>query len=213
MAEDRHDAPETLALGTEVEANFVSPLTALRGALEILRDYPDLAEPERKQFVGMALDQCGRLETAVRRLATSVYDAAKRPGAAPQAPNADSASADAARIEFNAKLDLAEVDLSELVFDSSETVNRFYDLLDRRVAATGRKWHFIVNYQNCAIWPEAWVAFAHRSKKAHAAYAEATMRYASPEDPHSRVADASDPDFVSSRAAAILRIAEIKGAP
>lgn len=208
MVEDRTETPDTLALSTEVEEHFVSPLTALRGALEILHDYPDLAAAERAQFVDMALDQCGRLETSVRRLATSVYDAARRPEAQPDATS----GAASERLRFDVALDLAEIDLSGLIFDSSEAVNRFYDRLDRDVIATGRKWHFIVNYEDCAIWPEAWVAFAHRTKKAQAAYAEATVRYASPDDPHSRVADPADPDFVVSRDAAVQRIAEIRAA-
>ena len=35
---DRQSTLSTLALSTKVEEDFVSPLTSLRGALEILRD-------------------------------------------------------------------------------------------------------------------------------------------------------------------------------
>lgn len=215
MTQDRPALPETLALSTEVEEDFVSPLTAMRGALEILRDHPDLTPDERRQFVEMALDRCGHLEAAVRRLATTVYAAASRVEADPPdaAPFGSEASAeDLARIRFDAEHDLAEVDLSGFVFDGSGAVNAFYDLLDRQVARTGRTWHFIVNYQGCAIWPEAWVAFAHRAKRVQATYADATVRYASADDAHSRTADAADPDFVTSREAAIARIAEIRAA-
>ena len=58
MAEERPSPSPTLALSTAVEEDFVSPLTSLRGALEILRDYPDLAEVERSQFVSLALEGC-----------------------------------------------------------------------------------------------------------------------------------------------------------
>lgn len=215
MAQDRPAQPETLALSTEVEEDFVSPLTAMRGALEILRDHSDLTLDERRHFVDMALDRCSHLEAAVRRLATTVYAAANRTEAdTPDAASAvsEASDEDLARIRFNAEHDLAEVDLSGFVFDGSGAVNAFYDLLDRQVAATGRTWHFIVNYQDCAIWPEAWVAFAHRAKRVQATYADATVRYAGANDAHSRTADASDPNFVTSRAEAIARIAEIRAA-
>jgi len=212
MAPDRPVPPDTLALNTEIEEDFVSPLTAMRGALEILRDYPDLGADERRQFVDMALDRCGRLEAAVRRLATTVYAAANRAEGGPTDASSAGAAEDLARIYFNAEHDLVEIDFSGIVFDGSNAVNAFYDLLDRQVAATGRRWHFIINYENCAIWPEAWVTFAHRAKRAQAAYADATVRYADPDDAHSRTADAADPNFVGSRAAAIARIAEIRAA-
>jgi len=212
MVEDRPTPPVTLALSTEVEEGFVSPLTAMRGALEILRDHPDLPADERRHFVDMALDRCGHLEAAVRRLATTVYAAANRVEAEAQPAAPAGTAEDLARVHFNAEDDLMEIDLSGIVFDGSDAVNAFYDLLDRQVAATGRRWHCIVNYQNCAIWPEAWVAFAHRAKRAQVTYADATVRYASADDAHSRTADAADPNFVTSRAAAIARIAEIRTA-
>ena len=45
---------------------------------------------------------------------------------------------------------------------------------------TGRKWHLLVNFRDCRVWPEAWVAFAHRGKKAAVNYAIDTVRYAAP---------------------------------
>jgi hypothetical protein len=44
-----------LALETKLEQEFVSPLTAVRGALEILRDFLDLPPNERARFIATAL--------------------------------------------------------------------------------------------------------------------------------------------------------------
>ena len=68
MENNQGDAISTVALNTKVEADFVGPLTAVRGALEILRDYPDLGEVERGRFVSTALRSCQQLERAVHDL-------------------------------------------------------------------------------------------------------------------------------------------------
>jgi hypothetical protein len=44
MFEDQQASISTLTLSTKVEEEFVSPLTAIRGALEILRDFPALEQ-------------------------------------------------------------------------------------------------------------------------------------------------------------------------
>ena len=63
------DTSVTLALNTKLEKDFVAPLTAVRGALEILRDFPDLDARERQQFVETALESCSRLTVGINDLA------------------------------------------------------------------------------------------------------------------------------------------------
>ena len=225
MFEDQQASISTLALSTKVEEEFVSPLTAIRGALEILRDFPDLAAAERHQFVETALRGCAKLENGVKKLAETVYDAGQ---SSTSKPSQDSASADALaapnatattghgdRIRLLEDLGTVEIDLSDLRFRDSGEVNAFYDLVDSRVERTRRKWFFIVNYTGCAIWPEAWVAFAHRAKKVNATYSNGTARFRSTQTIDGVDTDRADParpepDYFNSRDAALAHIHELR---
>jgi len=69
------------------------------------------------------------------------------------------------RITFLPDLEVMEVDFSDITLESSAQVHEVYDLLDARILATRRKWFFLVNYRDCHIYPEAWIAFANRGKK------------------------------------------------
>ncbi len=51
-----------------LEDDFVTPLTTIRGLLEILRDCPDLPQAERRRFIDMALTDCARLDRGIERL-------------------------------------------------------------------------------------------------------------------------------------------------
>ena len=73
---------------------------------------------------------------------------------------------------------LIEIDFSDLESRNSGLVNAFYDELDALVEASGQRWFFLVNYRQCTVWPEAWVAYAHRGKKISVSYALGTARYA-----------------------------------
>ena len=216
MNEDRSSADTTLALSTKVEEDFISPLTSIRGSLEILRDFPNLALAERQRFVETALRGCARLEEGVSDLAKSVYAAserAKQPESetATQEPGADYTS----RIEVLEDRGVIEVDFSDFVFNSTERVNAFYDAIDRTVQASGRSWYFVINYHNCSIWPEAWVAFAHRGKRLKVGISLGTVRYEE-QDPCDATrselpgASSQDSDLFSSREAALARIEEMK---
>lgn len=214
MAADGPAPGSSLALNTTVERDFVSPLTAVRGALEILRDYPDLADAERRQFVETALSACARLERGIAHLAETVYAAGEEgPPAGDNVAAAEQAAGDAGRVRFDADENVAEVSLAGLRFSNSAEVNAFYDRLERRVEISGRKWYFLIDYSGLSIWPEAWVAFAHRAKKVHATCALATVRFAEPrQDGAGAASDGSDPDYLESREAARARIEALKQA-
>ncbi|HMB77198.1 MAG TPA: hypothetical protein VKN76_12415, partial [Kiloniellaceae bacterium] len=62
----------------------------------------------------------------------------------------------AERVSFHYDLDVMEVDFSGVVFERSRDVDAFYDTIDQKLAETGRKWFFLVNYRDCVILPEAW---------------------------------------------------------
>ena len=67
MTQEASHANLTLALNTTLEREFVSPLTSIRGALEILRDFPDLPDKQRQHFLANALEVCTRLELGIEQ--------------------------------------------------------------------------------------------------------------------------------------------------
>lgn len=213
MSQNGVDAPSTLALNTILEEDFVSPLTAIRGALEILRDFPDLSPEDRKRFVTTALSECARLEGGVEHLGATVYSAGQRA----QLQESSSASGEdsgqfASRIRILDEYEAIEVDFSNFEFSSSRLVNDFYDELDKLVEGSGRSWYFVVNYKGVSIWPEAWVAFAHRGKKVNVNYSLGTVRYVE-KDPDAADQDRPydyDPDMFDSREKALAHIQELR---
>ncbi|MGI9510872.1 MAG: histidine kinase dimerization/phospho-acceptor domain-containing protein [Geminicoccaceae bacterium] len=218
MSKDRPHPPPTLALNTKVEEDFVAPLTSLRGALEILRDFEDLSDDERHRFLETALRGCTRLEQSVEDLAKTVYAAGQQAQQPPSAgPVQDGYPAYAARVHVLGEMDTIEIDFSDFAFSSSEIVNDFYDAIERIIDETGRDWYLVVNYSDCSIWPEAWVAFAHRGKRVNVTHSLGTVRYASRDDAEGGGqadfrSDSYDPNLFDTREAAFAKIEEMKSA-
>lgn len=216
MPKDRPHSTSTLALSTKVEEDFVSPLTSLRGALEILRDFPDLLEDERHRFLDTALRGCSRLEQSVEDLAKTVYAAGQQAQTAPSAgPSQDGYRTYAGRVHVLDEMETIEIDFSDFAFKSTKIVNDFYDVIERIVDETRRDWYFVVNYGDCSIWPEAWVAFAHRGKRINVTHSLGTVRYASRDDAEDGGqtdfrSDSYDPNLFESREAAFAKIEEMK---
>ncbi|GAB5470688.1 MAG: hypothetical protein Kilf2KO_37180 [Rhodospirillales bacterium] len=214
MREARANPLSTLELETKVETEFVAPLTALRGSLELLRDVPDLSEEDRQRFLDTALRGCTRLEQAVKELGDAVYAAGHKVKEQGKSVAPEDYKRYAERIKILHDSDTIEIDFSEFRFSSNQIVNDFYDVVEDVIEASGRKWYFLVNYSNCSIWPEAWVAFAHRGKKVNVNYSLATIRYSEPnpgEDVSSEP-DSFDPDLLPSRQLALSKLEEIKAA-
>ncbi len=206
-----------LALNTKLEEDFISPLTAVRGAIEILRDYPDLAADERNRFIETALRECARLEKGVADLAETVYAAGQRAHLRPATSLSPETYREyAGRIRFHDAIDVVEIDFSDFAFRNSKIVNDFHDVIEAEVSATGRDWYFVVNHQACSVWPEAWVAFAHRGKKVQVAHALATVRYAAEPDSGDQSSNASraghDPNMFASRDLALAHVEELRHA-
>ena len=195
------DDKKTSALSTKLEEDFISPLTVIRGALEILRDFPDLPDPQRSEFIGRALGECDRMKAGIDHLAASVYAAARKE----EAPKIDARYAD--RIKVDAERGIIDLDFSNFQFQNSDIVNAFYNAIDSVVIPSDRKWIFLVNFHNCQTWPEAWVAYAHRSKKISVNFSEAMIRYSVGEGEDIN----SDTDILPSREAA-LAVAEARRA-
>lgn len=204
MPTDPPRASSTLALNTKVEEDFVSPLTAIRGSLEILRDFPDLAEEDRQRFVATALRGCDRLGSSVEQLAATVYAPDRTAAGLPE----DEYRTYADRIHFLAPNETVELDFSDFEFSSSDVVNRFYDVIDAQLEASGQRWYVMANHSNCRIWPEAWIAFAHRGKKVKVTYALDTVRFAT-RDPLAKDSG-FDPDLFATREEALAKLDALK---
>ncbi len=211
MPKEASTAHLTLALNTTLEREFVSPLTSIRGALEIMRDFPDLSGEERSRFLKNALQDCARLELGVEHLAATVYTAVNSQHQdQSQAKQAETDSGYADRIQFFEELQLVEIDFSDFVFTSSKIVNDFYDLLDRLFESSGQRWYVIVNYHKCRIWPEAWVAFAHRGKKVNVSYSLGTVRYFDASAVDDDLTLLNDPELLPSRDEALAHIEALR---
>ncbi len=180
MSASSTDQAETLALGTKLEDDFVAPLTAVRGALEILRDYPDIGATERLRFVTTALRSCQQLERAVHDLADAVYGAAQ--AESPATPIADSTDGYNARIHPDPVAEIMELDFSDLVFANSDIVYEVFDAIEAEIGRSDRKWYFLINMTGCTVWPEAWVSFAHRGKRVSVNFGLETVRYSTADE-------------------------------
>ena len=197
--------PSTRTLNTEFESGFISPLTAIKGILQIMQDYPDLEADKRQQFIENALQACARIENAVQKLGGRVY-AEELPANSPINPLANST-----RIRFPGLADLPDaiglngpvalLDFSDFTFDAPATVDAFFDAIEQTVEQQGACFYFLINFQNCLIWPEAWIAYAHRSKQLMHTYGLASARYSDDQS------GSDDPEVFPSLAAALSHLA------
>ncbi len=121
------------------------------------------------------------------------------------------------RISFDPKTDIMEVDFSFFTFHHSRDVNDFYNHIDERVGATGRKWFFLINYEGCQIMPAAWVQYAHRGKRLNLAWSLGSVRYAPGSETEADIrlrAQTQDfrPNIRNTRSEALERIEEMRAA-
>jgi hypothetical protein len=168
--------------GEDVEDDFVSPLTMIRGVLELLRDNPGMPKPSSRRFLGLALDDCDRLGESINRLIENNPDFVKQAKNPRAIAPAEGERAFENRILLLEQDQIADVDFSDHQFNSSADVNMFHDVIDRTIAATGLQWYIMVNFRNCTIEPPAWGAFAHRGQQTNKAHSLGTVRYAVPVD-------------------------------
>ena len=122
----------------------------------------------------------------------------------------------ARRISFAPLEEIMEVDLSAFRFVDARIVNGFYDAVEAKIAASGReRWYFLINYRDCAVQPEAWVAFAHRGKKLNLKHALGSARYAATEQTQTAItekanAERFDANLFPNREAARAALATLR---
>lgn len=65
---DGEQTAEDVLSFEEIEHELRTPLASIRSLSEIMRDYPDLTEPERQRFLEVVLSENERLARTVDRL-------------------------------------------------------------------------------------------------------------------------------------------------
>lgn len=132
----------------------------------------------------------------------------------PAAPVVDTAEFDR-RITFHDEIATMEVDFSDFHFDGSEAVNRFYDRLEERIAATDEElWFFLVNLSGTRIDPAAWIAYSRRGRALNHAHSMGSVRFDASAETARQIeraaeTEAFDPNLLADRDAALARLAEM----
>ena len=119
------------------------------------------------------------------------------------------------RIVFHKDFDIMEVDFSNMSFETSAQVDEFYDEVEKRIEETGKKWYFLVNYENCSIEQKAWVSFGVRGKRVNLASSLGTVRFNARADTADTIEEKArkedfDPNLFRTRSAALARIMELQ---
>ncbi len=119
------------------------------------------------------------------------------------------------RVSFHSDIQVMEADFSNMTFDVSSSVHKAYDVIDRKLQETGEKWFFLVNYLNCKIMSEAWIAFAHRGKTVNLAYSLGSARFAASSETSGEILESAkqekfDPNLFRTREDALAYLADLR---
>ena len=119
------------------------------------------------------------------------------------------------RIEFLPGEDIMYVDFSNMSFEHSRDVNDVYDFIEDHIGSTGRKWYFLVNYEDTRIQSAAWVQYAKRGKALNEAWSLGSVRYAPGSETEADIrlrAESQEfrPNIRNTRQEALERIRELK---
>src|SRR6056297_4334568 len=117
-----------------------------------------------------------------------------------------------ARITFHDTDQIMEANFSDFHFHDTQTVNRFYDQLEDRIAQTGEElWFFLVNLNGTRIDPAAWTAYSRRGRALNLAHSMGSVRFDASEETASQIrraanTEAFDPNLFTDRDAALARL-------
>ena len=119
------------------------------------------------------------------------------------------------RVKFLHDEEIMDVDFSNITFEHSRDVNDCYDVIDELVAQTGRKWYFLVNYENTKIFSGAWIQYAARGKALNEAGSLGSVRYAPGSETETDIRLRAEtggfrPNIRNTREEALERIDEMK---
>jgi len=107
------------------------------------------------------------------------------------------------------------VDFSHFTFHHARDVDEFYDHIEERIKATGRKWFFLVDLNGCEILPAAWGQYAYRGKRLNKAASLGSVRFAVGSETEADIrmrAESQDfrPNIRNTRQEALARIDELR---
>jgi len=119
------------------------------------------------------------------------------------------------RVCFLEAEEIMDVDFSNITFAHSRDVNDCYDELENKLRSTGRKWYFLVNYENTRIFSEAWIQYAARGKALNEEFSLGSVRYAPESETETDIrlraqSGGLRPNIRNTRAEALARIEEMK---
>jgi branched-chain amino acid transport system ATP-binding protein len=119
------------------------------------------------------------------------------------------------RIILHDDIGAMEADFSGMRLATEAEVDAFYDEADRRLAATGKRWYFLVIYTDCVIEPQVWDRFAARGKNTNIRYGLGTARVGTSATNRETIRQRAQRDFFraniyDSRDQAILALGEMK---
>ncbi len=119
------------------------------------------------------------------------------------------------RVKFLPEDEIMDIDVSEFTMHHSRDVDDFIDYLQERIEATGRRWYFLINYNNAHILPEAWVQWAKRGKELNLGGSLGTVRYEAGSLTEADIRLRAEtqgfrPNIRNTREEALERIAEMK---
>lgn len=120
-----------------------------------------------------------------------------------------------ARLKFDERNKVMEVDFSNITFAHSLDVDMFYDFIEACIAETASKWFFLVDYNQCRINPEAWIRYAQRGKRLNINHGLGSVRYATGSETEAEIrlrAESQDfrPNIRNTRAEALETINELR---
>ena len=120
-----------------------------------------------------------------------------------------------ARVQFLPDEEIMEIDLSDFTLHHSLDVDDFYDFLQEQIEASGRRWYFLINYNNCHIDPAAWVEWAKRGKALNIGGSLGSVRYETGSETEADIRLRAEtqgfrPNIRNTRAEALERLDEMK---
>lgn len=119
------------------------------------------------------------------------------------------------RVRFDEDAAIMEVDFSGITFAHSRDVDDCYDEIEAMVEQRGRKWYFLVNYEDTRIFSEAWIRYAARGKALNEAWSLGSVRYAPGSETETDIrlraqSGGFRPNIRNTRDEALARIDEMK---
>ena len=81
------------------------------------------------------------------------------------------------RLRLDDSTRVAEIDLSGLTLRHSGDVNVVYDTITDALAATGRKWFFLINTEGLAVEQTAWLSQSRAAKRLRLGFSLGQVRY------------------------------------